>query len=60
MIHKAKLQEAHLGQPTFSWAAQKKKKDDYIDNETVEYDSCKNVTAKYEWVFIRHVPNRSL
>ena len=22
----------------------------------VKYDSCKNVTAKYEWAFSRHVP----
>jgi hypothetical protein len=26
MIHGAKIQEARLGQPTFSWATQKRKK----------------------------------
>lgn len=60
MIHGATIQEARLRQPTFFWVAQKRRKNDYFENMTIEYDSCKNVTTKYDKGFARHVPTCSL
>ena len=52
-----KIQHARLGQATFSWFAQK---NDYIENVIVKYDSCNNVTAKYDYAFAINVPSCSL
>ena len=60
MSHGAKIQEARLGKPGFSRAAQKKKKNGPRQNVTEEYDSHKNVTATYDWASTRNVPRRSL
>jgi hypothetical protein len=60
MGHGAKTQAAHLGQPTFSRAAQQKGKNDPRQNVTEEYDSQENMIATYDWVSTRHVPCRSL
>jgi hypothetical protein len=60
MSHGAKPQAAHLGQPIFSKAAQKREKNDLRQNVTEEYDSHENMTATYDWASTRHVPCRSL
>jgi hypothetical protein len=48
MRHGAKTQAAHLGQHTFSRAAQKKEKNDPRQNASEEYDSQENMTATYD------------